>query len=143
MANYYEILNIGINASQGEIKKNYRKKAKQCHPDMPNGNDVKFQKLYEAYQTLINIQKRKIYDVENNFTNKKTQIHQEFKLNYPNKNHRYSSHKKSYPEYRNKTTSSTKDICLKCHGLGKIKEPFVNFEIWRRCSYCEGSGLES
>ena len=46
---YYSILNINKQASQEEIKKNYKKLAKKFHPDIPKtGNAEKFKNINEA-----------------------------------------------------------------------------------------------
>ena len=62
---YYEILGISKDADQEEIKLAYRKLAKKYHPDL-NHKDKnakeKFIKLKEAYDTLIDPVKRRIYD---------------------------------------------------------------------------------
>lgn len=59
--NYYEILELDKSASQDEIKKAYRKLALKYHPDK-GGDQDKFKKLNEAYQTLSDPQKRATYD---------------------------------------------------------------------------------
>ncbi|MFH1565446.1 MAG: molecular chaperone DnaJ [bacterium] len=59
---YYKILDVEKGASQEEIKKAYRKKAHQHHPDKGGGDEAKFKELNEAYQVLGNEQKRKQYD---------------------------------------------------------------------------------
>ncbi len=61
---YYEILDVSENASQDEIKKAYRKKAKKYHPDSGNeeADEEKFKKINEAYQILSDEEKRKKYD---------------------------------------------------------------------------------
>jgi len=58
---YYEILGVGKNASADEIKKAYRKKAHQHHPDK-GGDSDKFKEVNEAYQVLGDPQKRSQYD---------------------------------------------------------------------------------
>lgn len=54
MHNYYEVLGVGENASEDEIKKSYRKLARIWHPDVnPSKKAVaKFQEIQEAYRTL-------------------------------------------------------------------------------------------
>lgn len=59
---YYEVLGVSKNASQEEIKKAFRKKAHEYHPDKKTGDDKKFKEVNEAYQTLGNETKRKQYD---------------------------------------------------------------------------------
>lgn len=63
---YYDCLGISKTASQDEIKKAFRKKSLQCHPDKPNGDAEKFKKINEAYQTLSDKQKKRIYDMQQN-----------------------------------------------------------------------------
>ena len=62
----YKILEVEEDASEEEIKLAYRRLAKKYHPDL-NKNDPKakdkFIKLHEAYDTLSDPQKRKIYEL--------------------------------------------------------------------------------
>lgn len=62
---YYEVLGIEKNASADEIKKAYRKKAIQYHPDKNPGDkaaEEKFKEAAEAYDVLSDPQKRQRYD---------------------------------------------------------------------------------
>ncbi len=62
--NYYDVLWVSKNASQDEIKKAYRKKAMEFHPDRNKWPEAekKFKKVWEAYDTLWDEKKRKQYD---------------------------------------------------------------------------------
>ncbi|MBI3814916.1 MAG: molecular chaperone DnaJ [Nitrospinae bacterium] len=62
---YYEVLGVQKNASEGDIKKAYRKMAMQYHPDRNPGNkeaEEKFKEAAEAYEVLREPEKRSLYD---------------------------------------------------------------------------------
>ncbi len=62
---YYEVLGLQKGASDDEIKKAYRKKAKQYHPDLNPDNaeaEAKFKEVNEAYEVLSDSQKKARYD---------------------------------------------------------------------------------
>ncbi len=62
---YYEVLGVSKNATDEEIKKAYRKKAKECHPDLhPNDEEAvkRFAELNEANEVLSDPDKRARYD---------------------------------------------------------------------------------
>lgn len=62
---FYELLEVAENASEMEIKKAYRKKAMEYHPDRNPWNaeaEAKFKKINEAYSVLSDPQKRANYD---------------------------------------------------------------------------------
>ncbi len=65
--NYYNILGVSKDASQQEIKRAYKKLAKEHHPDMVDDKDKtqaekRFKEINEAYQVLSDPQKRKMFD---------------------------------------------------------------------------------
>ena len=62
---YYEVLGVSKGASDDEIKKAYRKMAKEYHPDLHPGDAVaeaKFKEVGEAYEVLSDAQKKSRYD---------------------------------------------------------------------------------
>ena len=64
--NYYDTLWINKTASDDEIKKAYRKKAMESHPDRNAGDknaESKFKKINQAYDTLWDAKKKKQYDM--------------------------------------------------------------------------------
>lgn len=61
MTDYYDILEIPRDANQEDIKKAYRKKAMQYHPDK-GGDESIFKQVQEAYEILSDEQKKASYD---------------------------------------------------------------------------------
>lgn len=62
MDNFYQVLELPLEATQEQIKKNYRTLAKKYHPDKnPDGED-KFKQIASAYQTLSDPEKKIEYD---------------------------------------------------------------------------------
>lgn len=59
---YYEILGVSKSAGADEIKRAFRKKAHEHHPDKNGGSADKFKEANEAYQVLSDEKKRRAYD---------------------------------------------------------------------------------
>jgi molecular chaperone DnaJ len=59
---YYEVLGVGKDASADEIKKAFRRKAIEYHPDKQGGDEAKFKEVNEAYEVLKDPSKKQRYD---------------------------------------------------------------------------------
>ena len=62
---YYEVLGVSKGATEDELKKAYRKLAKQYHPDLHPGDaeaEARFKEANEAYEVLSDKEKRARYD---------------------------------------------------------------------------------
>jgi len=62
---YYEVLGLSRGASEAEIKKAYRRLARDHHPDVNSGDtgaEERFKELTEAYEVLSNPEARRAYD---------------------------------------------------------------------------------
>ncbi|MDO4354128.1 MAG: DnaJ domain-containing protein, partial [Clostridia bacterium] len=62
---YYEVLGVSKTATEDELKKAYRKLAKENHPDLHPGDkacEARFKEINEAYEILSDSDKRAKYD---------------------------------------------------------------------------------
>jgi molecular chaperone DnaJ len=61
---YYEVLGVGRQATEEEVKKAFRRLARQYHPDVSQeeGAEAKFKEINEAYEVLCDPEKRAAYD---------------------------------------------------------------------------------
>ncbi|MHB1486673.1 MAG: molecular chaperone DnaJ [Acidimicrobiales bacterium] len=65
-ADYYQVLGVGSNATEDEIKKAYRRLAREHHPDTNGGDpssEERFKEITIAYETLKDPERRHRYDV--------------------------------------------------------------------------------
>ena len=59
---YYGILGVSRDAGDQEIKRAYRKKARELHPDVNPGQEEQFKEVSTAYEVLSDPEKRRIVD---------------------------------------------------------------------------------
>lgn len=74
--NYYDVLGVSKNATEEEIKKAYRDKCKETHPDVnPNNPEAekKFKEVTEAYEALLDPTKRATYNRKHTYD--KSKVH--------------------------------------------------------------------
>jgi len=151
---YYKILEVSRSASDSDIKKAFRKKAMEYHPDK-NAGDKKaeemFKKVNEAYSVLSDPEKRKMYDMgidpnrqgssgfDNPFggfgfgRNPFEDIFSSFDMNF---NNIFHGKRSSQP----KTTNIRIEITLYESIFGVEKN--VKFNYRTVCKHCGGSGVE-
>ena len=61
---YYELLGVARDASEGEIKRAFRRLARELHPDVSEASDAdeRFREVVEAYEVLSKTETRELYD---------------------------------------------------------------------------------
>jgi molecular chaperone DnaJ len=147
---YYEVLGVEKSASADELKKAYRKLAKQHHPDK-GGDEETFKEIQEAYDVLSDSEKKANYDRfghqgpqmgGNPFADMFNQFRSQFRHTHGHPQQRvgqdisvlvkltqeeiFTGVKKTY-KYNRKTT------CDSCNGYGG--------EEMKTCPTCDGSGM--
>jgi len=141
---FYKLLGVAKDATPEQIKKAFREKVKKYHPDLNKENEEIFKLLNQAYTTLIDPQKRAIYDKE--IKKGLFSIFQEklaeflgFTVKPQNgtdiKKILYISLKEGYNGTIRKIEYKRKVICHICNGTGITKDSKIE-----KCEKCGGTG---
>lgn len=143
--NFYTTLGVPETATQDEIKKAYRKLAKENHPDA-GGNEDTFKKISVAYDTIGDEQKRRQYDMQRKnpfggFGDMNDMFSQMFGGRRPNNQQRpvHTSNitvsvgvLDSYKAKKHTLSYRRQAMCEPCNGTGGDKTT---------CNGCGGSGV--
>ena len=133
MKDYYSILGIDPDASEDDIKRAYRKKSKECHPDLfpdDKEKEEQFREITEAYENLLNKPKDNLIPL-------------------PGDPQIFLSYTCTIKELFQKTEKELsfqvgKDVCPYCKGSGRVRKqeqsPFGIFIQDWTCPHCKGSG---
>ena len=158
---YYDVLGLSKGASEDEIKKAYRKLAKQYHPDINKSPDAeaKFKEINEAYEVLSDSQKRSNYDqfgfdgIDPNgfgqgfsnfnmddlgdiFSNFMGGMGGGFSgFNFGGRGSRRTGPMKG----ENRYMSMDIDFLDAVHGVSKT----ININVDKKCEHCDGTGAQS
>lgn len=148
MKNLYEVLEVDSKASTEEIKRKYKRLAKQHHPDK-GGDTSMFQNILYAYNTLSDPSKRREYDLNHIYT-----LDGLFNSLFSNFN--INNWKKTVKEFNIGIHVSLEELyfgCLKtihykenifceyCDGCGFLNKKCENCEkIQGKCIHCLGTG---
>lgn len=169
---YYDLLQVPRNATKSEIKKNYYRLIRECHPDkLPmekrEWGSEKTQELNEAYDVLSDPEKRKIYDKfgkngpssifdmfhqqEQELKAKSMQIVLEMTLDdlYFGKKIKKTIERISPCSecFGNGTFDKKEHKCTECYGSGHIVKmmrtgPIIQ-QVRMECTKCKGNGKDS
>ena len=159
---FYEVLGVGRGASAEEIKKAYRKLAREYHPDANHGDkgaEERFKEVQQAYDTLSDAEKRKQYDAGGMFAgfgrggggaqraargrDLETEVQLSFRQAMDGAEIPVTVPKQSTC----KTCSGTgarpgtmPKVCPRCNGRGIDAESQGFFSISQPCPQCGGAG---
>jgi len=141
MIDYYKVLGVSRTAKSDEIKKAYKKLAFQYHPDKNQGNsdaEVKFKEISEAYDTVGDSEKRKVYDSKMSWSFDFNRWHHAFG-DADTANNFKSAGRPEAP----KGSDITVDVFITLEEIVLGTECIVKVSRMSRCSLCDGTGAKT
>ena len=160
---YYEVLGIDKNATDDDIKRAFRRKAKECHPDLhPNDKEAeaRFKELNEANEVLSDPDKRARYDQfgfedpmggmggnRRNAPRQGADVRYDLRISFEEA---AKGCTKSLEFFRNENCTTCKgtgakpgtkpETCSMCKGTGQIRQSGGWMPTVRTCPGCGGAG---
>lgn len=144
MEDYYQILDVKRGAELSDIKKSYKDLARKYHPDKNPGDkkaEKAFKAISEAYSTLSDSKKRKVYDSKMSFSFDFNRWGQAFgeRARKSRATH-FNSHVRPEPPKGNDLKViidlTLEEIYSGCKKTIKINK-------WKRCPVCDGTGAKT
>ena len=145
-SDFYKDLQLNNNATDNEIKQQYKKLAKKYHPDRNNGKEEQFKKIQNAYEILSDKQKKHEYDNRNNrrpvnifssmFRNFNVKLDKTVKINSDINITIKFKLSEIFNGGKRQVTYNRKIQCTKCNGIGCEK-----MEHLEECVQCRGNGI--
>ena len=137
----YRDLQLNKNATDNEIKKQYKKLAKLYHPDRTYGKEEQFKKIQNAYEILSDKQKKHEYDNRNNiyssiFRNFNVKLDKTVEINSDINITIKFKLNEIFNGGKRQVTYNRKIKCTKCNGAG-----CENLEHFEECIQCHGNGI--
>jgi len=142
MRDYYSILGVKRNATLDDIKKAYKKLARENHPDKnPNDTEAetRFKEASEAYETLSDPEKRSAYNNKINFSTDFNRWGQAFNRKKSDAASFNSTMKPEPPKGNDLKIS----LALTLEEIYEGCKKTIKLNKWRRCPTCDGTGAET
>lgn len=138
---YYEVLGIGKTATEAELKKAYRKKALEYHPDK-NPDDKKaeekFKEVAEAYEVLSDPKKRKMYDSHGHDWQNVSSFG-----GFGSRGGGFEEFRREYERQHNKGKNKRVKVELTLEECYSGCEKEVSYDISKTCDDCGGNGSKN
>lgn len=136
MKDYYQILGISRSASETEIKSAYKKLAVKYHPDKNPDSEAQFKDVNEAYSTLNNESKKKVYDNKMSFSYDFKRWSEAFGASNTATNFHKTVNRKVPSKGQDIRVNFTISFIESIIGTDKL----VDITRTKRCPLCDGTG---